>query len=185
MRMLGLAQVVEDALQRKTHQRPIEVHAVRLGDVKQAVAHGRRDIAHSTTTHHVGHTADLHSATGRPPLPCAWHGRLSVLFQCFQRHARHVDVTGHLKKQEQLMPPCSVRFGRSTHRPSRPESARKCAEALVFSSGSRIVYNHARGFPACTSGRFPLKGNYTTTILLSALFYKAFFFSAGSTSTGI
>jgi hypothetical protein len=50
IRMRGLAQAVEDALQREAHQHLIEVHALRLGDVQQAGAHGSRDLAHSTAS---------------------------------------------------------------------------------------------------------------------------------------
>lgn len=48
IRMLGLAQAIEDALQRETDQHLIEIHALRLGDVEQAGAHGSRDVIHST-----------------------------------------------------------------------------------------------------------------------------------------
>lgn len=50
IRMLGLAQAVEDALQRDTHQYLIEIHALRLGDVEQAGAHGSRDVVHSVAS---------------------------------------------------------------------------------------------------------------------------------------
>lgn len=47
-------------------------------------------------------------------------------------------------------------------RPETPEGG-ECAVEAELSSDFRMVYNHTHGIPASTAGRFPLKGNYTTS----------------------
>jgi len=41
---------------------------------------------------------------------------------------------------------------------------RKCAETAELSPDFRMVYSHGHGVLACKAGRFPIRGNYTTTI---------------------
>ena len=47
---------------------------------------------------------------------------------------------------------------------SLPTTASKCAVATVFPSDAPVAYNHAYGVPCREAGRFPLTGNYSTTI---------------------
>ena len=47
-----------------------------------------------------------------------------------------------------------------------------------------MVYNHAHGIPACTAGRFPLMGNYTTTIQRPTVLGWAFSFAGSPSRAG-
>ena len=73
----------------------------------------------------------------------------------------------------------------SNRGPSQPQLARKCAAALGSSPDFRMVYNRAQGIPACTAGRFPLKGNYTTTIQRPTLLGWAFSFARNPHQAGL
>ncbi len=66
-----------------------------------------------------------------------------------------------------------------------PTTASKCAAATVFPSDAPVAYNHAYGVLIRGEGRFPLTGNYTTTIQRPTVLSWAFSFVDSARHAGL